>query len=283
LRSGFTLVELLVVISIIALLVSILLPAVGRCRQLARQSREYAAASQLMAAFTVYTNENRGTVLPGYTTSSSVAPTPPPGVRPIVVHDEKGERVYGQSARRYPWRIAPMLDYNLRGLYLDDKVLERYTERSDVQYAVSVSPSLGINADFVGGKANPGLGFNDNAVRTYGQFYVTKIESARNPSRLIAFASARGVDAESGMGGDGVISGFHTVDAPSFLAPRWSAGAYAESGDPTEFGNVHPRHFGRAVVAAVDGHAEGLGIDDLRDMTRWANQATRPDWQLGGP
>jgi prepilin-type N-terminal cleavage/methylation domain-containing protein/prepilin-type processing-associated H-X9-DG protein len=61
-RYGFTLVELLVVIGIIAVLLAVLLPALARARESARQTACANNLKQLTAGMLMYANDNKGYV-----------------------------------------------------------------------------------------------------------------------------------------------------------------------------------------------------------------------------
>jgi len=67
--QGFTLIELLVVIAIIAILAALLLPVLGRGKQIATQVVCLSNQKQLALAWEMYTNENGGKAV-GFSTFS---------------------------------------------------------------------------------------------------------------------------------------------------------------------------------------------------------------------
>ncbi|HMN97078.1 MAG TPA: type II secretion system protein [Phycisphaerales bacterium] len=270
-RPAFTLVELIVAVGVIALLLGIVTVVAASARKSAGATRELALARSLMAAYSGYSVDNRGSLLPGFYNVTPALPTP---------SDGKGNTISGPAAHRYPWRLAPFLDYNLDALIQDRWLLDDLRYTNQFEYFVSLYPSLGLNTTFLGGdSSSEGLGFSPAFASLYGNFYLRRMSEARRPAELITFASAR-TNAPYEPGAPPIIEGYFKVESPFLLNRRW-----AESWDPEQlpkqWGFLSMRHPGRkAAVGFLDGHTGLLDDGAVTDMRRWADRADRPDWTL---
>lgn len=280
---GFTLIELLVCIAIIAVLIGILLPALSRGRALCKQVREQSSAAQLMVGFLAYSHDSKGRVMVGYASKKMVSGS-------IVVHNAAGERLTGEVAQRFPWRIIPYMAGEFRGLYQDPKVVGAIAGASDYpdaahsyDYVISLFPSLGMNSTWIGGSDLSGE-FGKDFVKLFGRPYITRIDEAQRPTELIAFASAR-VQPQDQLPWLDRPEGFFRVESPYFtesLGRQWETSYDRDASLPgANSGFVSLRHFGKAVTAMMDGHAEMAGWGELNDMRMWADKATSAEWALG--
>jgi len=83
-RQAFTLVELLVVIGIIALLISILLPALGKARQSAQTVACLSQLRQFGQVSFMYSNDNKNYLFPSYWYGSSANGIPASSLQVIL-------------------------------------------------------------------------------------------------------------------------------------------------------------------------------------------------------
>jgi prepilin-type N-terminal cleavage/methylation domain-containing protein len=262
-RRGFTLIELLVVVAIIAILASLLMPALAKAKRRARMIEEVSSAKQLLLAAQLYSDDHRDAVFPGYVIDPSAK-------------DDRGETLGFPINARYPWRLSPYLAQSMELIYCADnraKLNElRRLDRGGYVYAVSVYPSLGINSYFVGGNETEFEASAANA-RFGAGTVVLKTPEIRQPSLLMSFLSAR-----SATSGD-EANGYYQVTPPFLSARKW-APEWSSKGNPKEWGFVAPRFGKRAVAAMLDGHAQTLSLSQQQDMRFWCNTADAPDFTL---
>jgi prepilin-type N-terminal cleavage/methylation domain-containing protein len=233
-RSAFTLIELLVVIAIIAVLIAILLPALGKARCTGKMSQEQSFGHQMQVGMTSYYTDSKDKLMPGGPhwcwdhappNQYSIFPVDPFHQRPNGVLEGSCTKVWGLYFLGY-------MNWPLHGMMLDKETRADFLSRPSTGYsgadpafwqygdtespvAFAWHPSLGYNGVYVGGTypfgafrgqrpydsttMPPNWTWGDptpggNPRQGGGNFYVQKAGDVNFPSKLLTFASSRGGD-----------------------------------------------------------------------------------------
>ncbi len=146
-RRGFTLIEILVVVAVIALLIGSLAVGLQAAGRSARKARELNLGRQIGAAWSQYSTSYQERLLPGWLE---------PEVQQmwkVKYRDSSGDTLAPEFCRSYPWRLLSYLGHDFEAMY-------GYLEREDddwnaVPGIVANNPAFGINAYYMGGWWEP--------------------------------------------------------------------------------------------------------------------------------
>lgn len=235
-RNGFSLIELLVVIAIIAMLATLLVPALGRVRAKARHATCTSNTRQISTA--LFTDEAASEQF-AWLDSGLYGPVPTP----------IGGTVMGYVGRNWEERLRYMK-------YLPD------TPRSGVWRCPEVTNAEMDALDSNGWKANRGgFGVCANVLRnerTTNSTYNRPLRSGQIPRPAQTWMVG---DCGQPVGGSTPGSGFYRRTSVAFSRPG-SKGAWVTTGTSPP-SQPALRHQGKVSWVAFDGHASVLIWQDM--------------------
>lgn len=255
---GFTLVELLVVIGIIAILIAILLPTLGRVQRQAKQTQCMSNLRQLMAAATVYQANNKGAFpyqratsggtadeqfIHGFVTQANPLRIPAGRTSPPtswVLH--LARIMVGPSGEK---SATPGSTETVVALTTLKNVFECPINRRDANSSSTFAPTDAFSTSYVA-----------NGVLT------SFPKLRRKPAEIVAFWDNGATNED----GSQCRPGWRVSPVPSLTTDGWSGWMYF--GSPSSDTNPERRltartHQGGACMAFADGHSEFRRAADI--------------------
>ena len=250
-QRAFTLVELLVVVGIIALLISILMPALTRARSMSRQLKCLGNVRQIGLADSLYVAEYRNWHLPAYWGWSPAGGGWDPGTAPAI--PPSGPRMYWFQVQTLTTIFKsdnPDQGRFPRGACCPEAIL---SERNANKYGLTLHESYGANYT-----QYPGV----SAVNAPEYWNAWTTGQVVNSAEKVFYTDATS---------EGVSVGYSAAPttpnstiryfAKNFNGEDWSG----EKHEPPHYGGaVAYRHNRGANVLYFDGHAQRVSYDDFK-------------------
>jgi type II secretory pathway pseudopilin PulG len=208
---GFTIVELLVTIGVIALLMGLLISGLRGAIGSARKSRELNGLRGIYAAWYQYANTYDEGILPGFLDTATQTSWR------VNYSNVSGKAVSPELAQTYPWRLARFLDdpYGTMLNYLETNVTDANNEIcgewegapqhpawmsgafGQAGSAMALQPAFGYNSFYFGGWYQSGTPSYADAGWTTatggnvtGRLVCTRLANISRTSEVVVFASS---------------------------------------------------------------------------------------------
>jgi len=285
---GFTIIELLVVISIIAILIGLIYPAITSARMSGKKTKELNLISQVSKAWSMYGVGHQEKILPGYLSTAvqeyrelawafpdqSII-NPAPSYNPDLSND----------AGPWTWRLLDYLDNDWESLvdYANfnwDVSGGQLRDHADV---IAMQPAFGYNGYYLGGWWEID-NHSGKPIVTFGSVILTddrKISVVSKVSTHIKKTSDQIVFCSTFLASEGVYgevdddtAGSHFA-IPSTLARvvKWKpiGGGLVEvhADTSTPLGRFN----GMPAIAYADGHVASVELPELLDQSLWIPKA----------
>ena len=245
-RSGFTLVELLVVIGIIALLISVLLPVLNSARRQARIIQCASAMRQFGQANQMYVNEQRGWCVPVKTATGVIDPEldSPLTYIPWYMNPVMRRRLMmpvpprTQTGSGSKYKVEDWSSNWPRELLCPEAVVSQQLRPGTVTH------SYGWNRETLGR-------FPNKETVSFGNAYAVKITQVRRPAEKIQM----------------IDGNWFYLDGPNFLTPadwraKWDVYGDREPSTTNPI-TVSYRHKQGANVLFFDGHVSWMRKQEI--------------------